>query len=402
VNGWRPLALAGLVAVTGAAGTLAGGALIGMGASQLTHLALLLVFAVAVTLLSAAAAGRLLARASFRQRLVGTALAAAVVSLGNLAALAALMFVSPRDAAQMALLLVYSVGAGVGAAVALSRAESAAVGRLSRTAGELAGGHLDARVGPIAAGPELEALGRALDDMADRVQRSISAERAADRTRRDLIIAVSHDLRTPLAGLRAMVEAIEDGVVDDPPTLRRYIGEIRRQVESLSILVDDLFELVILDAGAVVAESRAASLEEVIGSALAACEVQAEAKGLVVERRLDGTGKADCSPRMVRVLQNLLQNAIRHTPADGTVRIEARRLPNALEIAVEDSGEGIRPEALDRVFEPFWRGDASRSGPGSGLGLAVAKRIVEALGGVMTVRSVPARGARFEVVLPRG
>jgi signal transduction histidine kinase len=401
VSGWRPLALAGVVALAGAGGTLAGGAATGMGTTELAHLALLLAPAIAVTLLSAAAAGPLLRRASFRQRLVGTALAAAVVSLGNLAALAALMFVSRHDAELIALLLVYSVGAGVGAAVALSRAQASAIDRLARAAGELAEGNLEARVGPLAAGPELESLGLALDEMAVRLQRSIATERTAERTRRDLVTAVSHDLRTPLAGLRAMVEAMEDGVVDDPFTLRRYLAEIRRQVESLSALVDDLFELVQLDAGAVLAESTGASLEDVIRSALAACEVQAEAKGLVVERRLDGAGTATCSPRLVRVLQNLLQNAIRHTPADGTVRIEARRLPKGLEIAVEDTGEGIPAEALDRVFEPFWRGEASRSGSGSGLGLALAKRIVEALGGAMTVESSPARGSRFAVILPR-
>lgn len=401
MSGWRPLALAAVVTLAGAAGTLAAGVATGMEASELGHLTVLLLPAVAVTVLSAAAARPLLARATFGQRLVGIALAAAVVSLGNLAALAALMFVSAHDAVLMALLLVYSVGAGVGAAVALSRAQSAAVERLAHTAGELAEGDLGARVGPLAAGPELEALGRALDEMAERLQRSLAAERAAEQTRHDLVTAVSHDLRTPLAGLRAMVEAIEDGIVDDSATLRRYVGEMGRQVETLVGLVDDLFELVQLDAAAVVSESRRARLDDVIRSAIAACEVQAGAKGLVVERRLDGADEAACSPRLVRVLQNLLQNAIRHTPPDGTVRIEARRLPGALEIAVEDTGEGISPEALGRVFEPFWRGDPSRSGGGSGLGLALARRIVEALGGDITVESAPARGSRFAVVLPR-
>jgi signal transduction histidine kinase len=128
--------------------------------------------------------------------------------------------------------------------------------------------------------------------------------------------------------------------------------------------------------------------------------VQAEEKGLVVEEALDGAGTALCSPRLTRVLQNLLQNAIRHTPADGTVRIEARRRVDGLEVVVVDDGEGIDPDALDRIFEPFWRGDPARSGEGTGLGLAVAKRIVEALGGDIRVQSAPARGARFSVVLP--
>jgi signal transduction histidine kinase len=400
MTGWRPFALAVAVAAVGAGGTIAVGALAGMGGAELTHLGLLLLPAAVVTVVAAVLAGPLLARASFRQRLVAVALVAAVASLANLGVLAALMFVDPHDAALMGSLLVYSLGAGVAAALVVSRAQSSAVERLSRTTARLAEGDLDARIGPLSAGPELDALARTLDEMAERVQRSMAAQRAADRTRRDLITAVSHDLRTPLAGLRAVAEAIEDGVVDDPPTLRRYMTDLRGQVATLSVLVDDLFELVQLEEGAVLAESSRARLEDVVGSAVDACRAQAAAKGLVVERRLDGAGSASCSPRVGRVLQNLLQNAIRHTPADGTVRIEAHRRDDTVEVVVSDTGEGVPAEALDRVFDPFWRGDPSRSGSGSGLGLALAKRIVEALGGNIRVESAPAAGSRFAVVLP--
>jgi two-component system sensor histidine kinase BaeS len=103
---------------------------------------------------------------------------------------------------------------------------------------------------------------------------------------------------------------------------------------------------------------------------------------------------------MIRVLHNLLANAVRHTPADGTIRVDARRLPTGLEVAVEDTGEGITPEDLERVFDPFFRADPARTGPGAGLGLAVAKRIVEALGGRIEAKSEPARGSRFAVLLP--
>jgi len=397
---WRPVALAAAVAVVGAAGTIAVGALVGMGGAELAHLGLLLLPAAVVTVVAAVLSGPLLARASFRGRLVAVAVIAAVASLANLGALAALMFVDPHDAVLTGTLLVYSLGAGVAAAVVASRAQSSAVERLARAASRLARGDLDARIGPLAGGPELDALARTLDEMAERVQRSITAERAADQTRRDLITAVSHDLRTPLAGLRAVAEAIEDGIVEDPPTLRRYMADLRAQVGALSGLVDDLFELVQLEEGALLRESSRARLEEVVGSAIDACRAQAAAKGLLVERRLDGAGSAACSPRVGRVLQNLLQNAIRHTPADGTVRIEARRRPHAIEVVVADTGEGIPPEALDRVFDPFWRSDPSRSGSGSGLGLTLAKRIVETLGGDIRVESSPTAGSRFAVVLP--
>jgi signal transduction histidine kinase len=286
------------------------------------------------------------------------------------------------------------------AALVLARASSAAIGRLEDTARALGAGDLDARVGELAAGPELEALASTLDEMADRVQDGVARERRADRMRRDLITAVSHDLRTPLASVRAMVEAIDDGVVDDPESLRRYAREMRSSIDQLVLMVDDLFELTQLDAGAIEVESRRARLDEVVARAVAAVEPQIQGKGLALESDLGGAGDVPCSPRLARVLQNLLVNAVRHTPEDGSVRVVAARTERSLELAVEDTGEGIAPEDLERVFEPFFRSDPARSGPGAGLGLTLAKRIVEALGGQITARSQHAAGSRFEIELP--
>jgi signal transduction histidine kinase len=227
-------------------------------------------------------------------------------------------------------------------------------------------------------------------------------EKRLEAQRQDLITAVSHDLRTPLASLRAMAEAIDESVVTDAPTLRRYAAEIRRASESLGRLVDALFELVQLEPEAIAAEARRATVREVVDAALAVCSAHAAHKGLRLETELDGVANAPCSPRLGRVMQNLVQNAIRHTPADGTVRVEAERRPGALRLTVSDTGEGIRAESLDRVFDPFWRGDASRAGEGSGLGLAISRRIVEALGGEIQVESEPDRGSRFAVLLHGG
>jgi signal transduction histidine kinase len=368
--------------------------------ADLTHLAILFLPAVAATVLATGLAARIAARVSLRWRLSGIALIGVAVSLLNLGVFAALMFVSNHDAALVGILMVYSAAAGVGAALALARSTTSALDRLRSAVGRLADGGLGTRIGTLGAGAELDALARAVDEMAARLQASISRERAAEAKRRDLVTAVSHDLRTPLAGLRATVEAIEDGVVDDPPSLRRYVAEMRRSVDSLVVLIDDLFELVQLDAGAIEAESERIRLDEVVRSAVAACESQAHEKGLVIETALNGADAANCSPRVTRVLQNLLQNAIRHTPADGSVRVTARRGTEGLEVVVEDTGEGIPPEALLRVFEPFWRGDPARTGAGTGLGLALSKRIVEALGGDIRVESEPDRGSRFAVLVP--
>jgi signal transduction histidine kinase len=402
VSKWRPLTLAGAIALAGAVATLAIGAVAGVAGNELGHLALLLLPAVALSAATGALVAPLLMRSPLRGRLLAMALVATLVALANLAVLARLMFLSAHDAAQIALLLVYSTAAGIGVALASAKASVAAVDRLAATAHRLAAGDLAARVGRLDAGPELDTVAAGLDEMAARLSESLERHRAAEAQRRDLVTAVSHDLRTPLAGLRAMVEAIDDRVVDDPPTVRRYVAEMRGAVDSLVVLVDDLFELVQLDAGALGAESERARLDDVVRSAVAACDAQAAEKGLELETKLNGAAGARCSPRVTRVIQNLLQNAIRHTPADGTVRVEARRGRDQIEVVVEDSGEGIDPAALERVFDPFWRGDAARSSEGAGLGLALAKRIVEALGGTIVAESEPARGSRFAIVLPEG
>jgi signal transduction histidine kinase len=398
--GWRGLALLLLVAAVGALGTLAMGAAMGMHASELAHLAALMVPALAVTFVTIAVARPLLARSSMRQSLLAVAIVSAVVGLANLVVLARQMFVNDHDAATLGVLFLYSTGAGVGAALALARARSRAVAQLAETARTLGEGDLDARVGRLDGGPELDTLARTLDDMATQLQEAVERERRVEATRRDLVTAVSHDLRTPLSSLRAMVEAIDEGVIEDAPGLRRYAMEMRRSVSQLVSMVDDLFELVRIDAGAVEIETHRARLVEIVNSAVATVEVQAREKRLSVVTDLNGAEEAPCSPRITRVLQNLLVNAVRHTPADGTVRVHASRSEDWLVVAVEDTGEGMAPEDLARVFKPFFRADPARSGTGAGLGLALARRIVESLGGRIEAESRPAVGSRFSIQLP--
>ena len=218
--------------------------------------------------------------------------------------------------------------------------------------------------------------------------------------RKDLITAVSHDLRTPLASLRAMVEAVDDGVVTDPSSLRRYAVEMRKSVGQLSAMVDDLFELSQIEAGAIEVERRRVRLDEIVRLVVTAVEPHAANKGLALRTDLGGAADAPCSPRMTRVFQNLLMNAVRHTPADGSVSVLAKRAGNRIEVAVEDSGDGLADADLERIFEPFYRGDPARSGPGAGLGLALAKRIVEGVGGRISAETKAEGGARFSVLLP--
>ncbi len=397
---WRPVSLVVAVTAVGALGTLVVATAMGMPPGDVAHIGLFLLPAAVVTVVSGLAARRLLARSPIRHRLTAVALLGAVVGLGNLAVVAQLTFVSNHDASVVGALLAYSAGAGLAAALVTAKASAAAIERLADTARRLGEGDLQARVGPVEGEAELTTLARTLDEMADRLRASLARERELEARRRDLITAASHDLRTPLSSLQAMVEAIDEGVVEDPPSLRRYVGEMRRSVESLVGLVDDLFELAQLDAGIIEYETRRARLGEVVHQALTACHRHVVEKGVVVQQELNGMEDQLCSPRLTRVVQNLLINAIRHTPADGTVRVETNRSQAGLRLVVEDTGEGMAPEHLERVFEPFWRGDPARSGSGAGLGLTLTKRIVESLGGRIEVESRPARGSRFAVSLP--
>lgn len=392
--------LAGLIALLGVAGTVAVGALGGMHPADLAHLLVAVGVGAAITVAGLVVLTPILMRTSLRRRFVVVAVTASVAAILNLAALTASMAVDEHDAALVLALLVYAAAVAAATALVVARRSAEAVTRLEEAARRIGTGDPDARVGVLGVGPELDALARTFDDMADRVQAAAARERELEATRRDLTIALSHDLRTPLASLRAMVEAIDDGVVADPPSLRRYAAEMRRSTDQLTGMVEDLFELAQLEAGAIEVESRRAALGDVVASAMATVGPAAAAKHLALDADLGSAAAASCSPRLERVLQNLLSNAVRHTPADGTIRVRAALARGRLSLAVEDTGEGIAAEDLSRVFEPFFRADPARSGPGSGLGLALAKRIVEALGGTISAESRPEAGSRFAVEVP--
>ncbi len=208
------------------------------------------------------------------------------------------------------------------------------------------------------------------------------SRREIEAARRQLVAAASHDLRTPLASLRLLVESIDDGVVTGE-TRDRYLGEIRTHVAVLSGLVDDLFELSRIEAGDISWTMRQVELRDLIDDTVAAMRAPAEARGVRIEAELpaDRVVARANAEKLQRVLFNLIQNAIRHTPADGSVVVRARNDAGGVEVEVADNGEGIAAGDDEHVFEAFFRGDAVRSEDGAGLGLAISRAIVEAHGG---------------------
>jgi signal transduction histidine kinase len=203
-----------------------------------------------------------------------------------------------------------------------------------------------------------------------------------EEARRQLVAAASHDLRTPLASLRLLVESIDDGVATGE-TRDRYLAEIRTHVGVLSDLVDDLFELSRIEAGDISWTMHQVELHDLIGDTVAAMRAPAAKRGIRIAADLPpGEVVAEANAeKLQRVLFNLIQNAIRHTPADGSVTVRARVAGGGVEVEVADDGEGVPAGDGERVFEAFYRGDAARAEDGAGLGLAISRAIVEAHGG---------------------
>lgn len=316
------------------------------------------------------------------------------------------MFISTHDAQFLLVLLLFSGIVSVGFGYLMSRSITRGLGELAAGAREIAHGNFEARV-EIQSGDEVEQVAIAFNSMADQLQHAARTQKELEQARRDVVAAVSHDLRTPLASLRAIIEAINDGVVIDETTIQRYLKNAQTQVENLSVLVEDLFELSQLDAGEVQWSVEPSSLRDLISDTLEAMHAQAQQKNIALGGEVDARVDPVLmnSHKMQRVLYNLVQNALRHTPPDGTVFVQARARADAplVQVDVIDSGEGIAEQDLPRVFEQFYRGEKSRSREtgGAGLGLAIAQRIVQAHHGTLWVESKRGAGSRFSFTLPR-
>lgn len=230
------------------------------------------------------------------------------------------------------------------------------------------------------------------------------ARAAAEVTRRRLVAAVSHDLRTPIASLRLLVEAVDDEIVDEE-TRRRYLATMQTHIHSLSAMIDDLFELSRIEAGDIDWSLRQVELALLVDETVDAMRPEAGAKGVEIRSQLgDDPLAAQADPEKIqRVLFNLIRNAIRHTPADGSVTVRAEAGGDRVEIEIADTGDGIPAAEREQVFEAFFRGgeDASRHSDGAGLGLAVSRAIVETHGGRIWLPPAE-RGTRIRFSLPVG
>ncbi|WP_276353446.1 HAMP domain-containing sensor histidine kinase [Cohnella caldifontis] len=288
---------------------------------------------------------------------------------------------------------------------ALVRPLERSVERIGEASREIASGSFGTEV-PIVGTAEFRQLAEGFNAMSRQLDESFTRLRRSEESRRELVANAAHDLRTPLALLQSHAEALQDGLIRDEETFRRYVNTIRTESARLGALVQDLFELSRIDAEAEELRPVPLVLEDVLVETLNAFSPRLEARRIDARVALPDPAPAVLGTELAmrRILGNLLDNAIRHSPEGGVVRIEAAAEgPGRLKIVVADEGEGVPRQERERIFERFYRVDPSRrrDGSGGGLGLAIAKALVEKLGGEIGVEDGVPKGSAFWFTVPQ-
>lgn len=340
---------------------------------------------------------------SLNQTLIVTYGWSAIIVFINVWFMLSQMFISLHDLILSGVLLLFAgiIATTFGVCVAANITDS--LSQLEKAARQISEGNLEERV-KINGKDEVARLGKVFNKMATQLEETKDQQEQLDKLRRDLIAWTSHDLRTPLTSIRAMIEALHDGIVADEQTVQRYYQTIRSDIISLNTLIDDLFELAQLDAGGIVMEKSNHSLRDIISDALESFQAIAVQSNI----KLSGDVSPDLdsiplnAPKIARVLNNLLINALRFTPTNGEVKVIGYQEGNEVVVTIEDSGDGFSEADLVRVFEQFYRGEEarSRSTGGAGLGLAIARAIVSGHGGQIWAENRSEKGARVGFRLP--
>jgi len=343
-----------------------------------------------------------------RGQLVGLSLICGLLLVGMLLAGAQAMFISAHDLSVLLTMLLFAALLAVGFSLRGAAPLARRVERVRAGTAQLASGEFKTKLS-VDGHDEIAGLAEDFNRMAGALEEATARQREMEQARRDLIAAISHDLRTPLAATQALIEAVVDGVAADQEAANRYLRSARNEIMHLSRLVDDLFELAQIDAGTLKLHMEQASLHDLISDTLSSFQLQAEHLGI----RLVGEVSEGVDPVLVnppkfqRVLYNLVSNALRHTPADGTIALRAEPQGDMVRVEVADTGTGIAPDDLTHVFERSFRGDKSRTfqreegTSNAGLGLAIARGLIEAHGGIIDVESSLGSGSRFQFTLRR-
>jgi signal transduction histidine kinase len=319
---------------------------------------------------------------SIRWTLLGSYALSSILTFLNVWVTARLMFTSPHDLALATVLLLFAGGIAMALGYFLSTALTDRIDTVKQAAAAVAQGNLETRI-PVVGQDEIASLASTFNEMAVQLQNAADKQKEVEHLRRDLIAWVSHDLQTPLASIRAITEALADGMVDDPQTVQRYLQTAQRDISALSTLIDDLFQMAQLDAGGLPLDREYSSISDLVSDTLESFSELAARHQIT----LQGSVPPGIDPvwmdtqRIGRVLNNLVGNALRHTPPQGIVQVRAMsaRLEagnrRAVQVEVTNTGEGIPAADLPYIFESFYRGEKSRNRAtgGAGLGLAIAR-----------------------------
>lgn len=350
---------------------------------------------------------------TLRVQVVTVALIAVAAMAGGIAAAGQAMFIRTEDVRTLMVVLVAAATVGTSLALVLGGrivAGTRVVGTAARAIGVDVPAASPPDAGPNPAPGELATLASELGDIRERLAEARRRERVLEESRRELVAWVSHDLRTPLAGLRATLEALEDGVISGPGEVADALATMNREVDRLAGLVTDLFELSRIQSGTLRLTPTRVSVADLVSDVISGAAPVAAAAGVVLrgEPSEAEPPEADVSvPELLRALRNVVDNAVRHTPADGAVSLAVAAADGHAVVSVQDECGGIAPEELPRVFDVAFSGDAARSpgpapdasGTGAGLGLSIARGIVEAHRGSVDIANA-GPGCRVTMRLP--
>ena len=325
----------------------------------------------------------------------------------NVWVIARFTFIEPHYLTLTSALLVFAGLTAITSGFFTSKTMTDRLCKLTEATNQLAQGDLTARL-TISGNDEIAQLATTFNIMAENLQEVDEQKHQLEQTRRDLIAWVSHDLRTPLTSMRVMIEAMLDGVVQDKETVDRYLDNSRAEIEHLSHLIDDLFELAQLDVGHLQIDFQQASIRDLISDTIGSMMVKA------TQSEIDLKGEVADSMDMIfmapdkiqRVLSNLVDNALKYTPIGESVTLRSYQVGTEIRIDIHNSGSYIPQDVLPRLFESFYRGERSRvqgddGVRGTGLGLAIARGFIEAHGGRIWAKSVEGQGTTFSFTLPQ-
>ena len=325
----------------------------------------------------------------------------------NVWVIARFTFIQMHYLALTSLLLVFAGLSALSIGFFASKTMTDRLSRLSEATDALARQDFSVRL-EISGNDEIAQLADTFNQMAQKLGEVEAQKAELEQRRRDLTAWVSHDLRTPLASMRVMIEALQDGVVTDNATKQRYLDSSRSEIEHMTALIDDLFALAQLDLGRLPLNWQRASIRDLISDTLGGMQAQARQAGITLQGQVaDEVDVIDmAADKMQRALGNLLDNAIKYSPRGERVTLRAWRSSGDIRIDIHNSGASIDAALLPRLFESFFRGEGSRAqssdgARGTGLGLAIAKGFVQAHGGRIWASSSREAGTTFSLSLPQ-